>query len=456
MSGTAGAPNVATGQTARRCPLCGKPVTPDALGFLECSCGWGGADDPLLTAHGLTRWYRRLDRRLANAQARLAREGKAANQLSPIYLTVLFLISTLIYALFLAIIGLCVYLVVTSARDQDWIGVLLGGVLGAAFVLALWSTRGQPRGIRMAVSDLPHLAEALDEVRARIGAPLPQHVVLVPGTTFFADTRHPPRRLFRRELVLGVGVGALPALSELEAKSILAHELAHLRGSGLALHKYVVVALGALRHVMDLALEGVQGQEGVTRSVTNITLRRRYVLYGNMFDLLSFVIAIVSWTILLSFRLLWTILHLLDLRESRATEFRVDRAAAEAYGAQSFIGGLMGVLVATRTLRGAGRTLVQQMRARGSRNLYEELRLHYAELPASVIDKLRHEALAGFRTLENSHPIDADRMRAVMAVASQHPATDAAPASSVRLIVPKGAESADAIEVKLSELLLGK
>ena len=56
MSGTAGAPNVATGQTARRCPLCGKPVTPDALGFLECSCGWGGADDPLLTAHGLTRW----------------------------------------------------------------------------------------------------------------------------------------------------------------------------------------------------------------------------------------------------------------------------------------------------------------------------------------------------------------------------------------------------------------
>jgi hypothetical protein len=262
MSGTAGAPNVATGQTARRCPLCGKPVTPDAPGFLECSCGWGGADDPLLTARGLTHWYRRLDRWLANAQARrdlarLARDGKAANHLSPIYLTVLFLISTLIYILFLAIIGLCAYLVVTSARDQDWIGVLLGGVLGAVFVLALWSTRGRPRGIGMAVSDLPHLAEALDEVRARVGAPLPQRIVLEPGTNFYAGTRHPPRRLFRRELVLGVGVGALPALSELEAKSILAHELAHLRGGGLALHKYVVVALGALRHVMDLALEGV-------------------------------------------------------------------------------------------------------------------------------------------------------------------------------------------------------
>ena len=112
--------------------------------------------------------------------------------------------------------------------------------------------------------------------------------------------------------------------------------------------------------------------------------------------------------------------------------------------------------MATRTLRGAGRTLVQQMRGRGSRNLYEELRRHYAELPASVIDKLRHDALAGFRTLENSHPIDADRVRAVVAVTSQYPATDVAPVPSARLIVPKGAESADAIEIKLSELLFGR
>src|SRR5260370_10571635 len=237
---------------------------------------------------------------------------------------------------------------------------------------------------------------------------------------------------------------------------MLGDERGGVGGGGLALQKYVGVAVGALRHVMDLALEGVRGQEGGTRSVTTITLRRRYVLYGNMFVLLNFVIAFVSWTILLPFRLLWTILHLLDLRESRAMEFRVDRAAAEAYGAQSFIGGFMGVLVATRTLRGAGRTLVQQMRARGSRNLYEELRLHYAELPASVIDKLRHEALAGFRMLENSHPIDADRVRAVMGVASQYPVTDAASVPSLPLILPRGAESPHAIQVDLTELLLGK
>ncbi|HZC76981.1 MAG TPA: hypothetical protein VE258_04495 [Ktedonobacterales bacterium] len=43
-----------------------------------------------------------------------------------------------------------------------------------------------------------------------------------------------------------------------------------------------------------------------------------------------------------------------------------------------------------------------------------------------------------------------------MAVASQYPTTDAAPVPAARLIVPKGAASADAIEIKLSELLLGK
>jgi hypothetical protein len=47
-------------------------------------------------------------------------------------------------------------------------------------------------------------------------------------------------------------------------------------------------------------------------------------------------------------------------------------------------------------------------------------------------------------------------VRAVLPIASRYPATDAALVPSARLIVPKGAESADAIEIKLSELPLGK
>jgi hypothetical protein len=47
-------------------------------------------------------------------------------------------------------------------------------------------------------------------------------------------------------------------------------------------------------------------------------------------------------------------------------------------------------------------------------------------------------------------------VRAVLPIASRYPATDAALVPAARLIVPKGAESADAIEIKRSELLLGK
>jgi hypothetical protein len=65
----------------------------------------------------------------------------------------------------------------------------------------------------------------------------------------------------------------------------------------------------------------------------------------------------------------------------------------------------------------------------------------------SAAHRTRANALASFRTLASGQLIDADRVRAVMPIA---------PAPSVRLIVPKGAESADAIEVKRSELLLGK
>jgi hypothetical protein len=49
---------------ARACPMCGRTVQPDALGLLECPCGWGGPGDPLEASRGLarvsTRWYRQM------------------------------------------------------------------------------------------------------------------------------------------------------------------------------------------------------------------------------------------------------------------------------------------------------------------------------------------------------------------------------------------------------------
>src|SRR5579885_690097 len=76
------------------CPLCGKPVIADPLGLLECSCSWGGPGDPLEAVRGISRLVTRIDRNMANAQARrdlqrLATKGDTANHLSMLYLAVL-------------------------------------------------------------------------------------------------------------------------------------------------------------------------------------------------------------------------------------------------------------------------------------------------------------------------------------------------------------------------------
>lgn len=78
-SGAAAVTGVATTQVLR-CPLCGKPVTPDALGFSECPCGWGGLEDPVESAHGLSRRITLIDRRWAAALARHRNDDDLASR----------------------------------------------------------------------------------------------------------------------------------------------------------------------------------------------------------------------------------------------------------------------------------------------------------------------------------------------------------------------------------------
>src|SRR5262245_4379951 len=68
---------------AQQCPLCGKPVTPEMWGLVECSCGRGGPDDPLEAARGVTKLAIRLDRRLATQTAKRDLRRLASGQWRP-------------------------------------------------------------------------------------------------------------------------------------------------------------------------------------------------------------------------------------------------------------------------------------------------------------------------------------------------------------------------------------
>ncbi len=447
MYGGHGRSAVATGPTGT-CPLCGKPVGPDQLGFIECVCGWGGKDDPLALSRGLTRWWMRIDRRVATAQAQRDLARLAALQTSSIapgvaYQLLLIVAATVVY---LVLFGLAVggaYLTLSLAHDQAWIGVALTGAGTLIIVLALLHPHRHPRGIEAPVIKYPLLAQALTDVGKRLDVPPPTRVLFMPGTGIHLFLRHPLRRAFRRELVVVIGVSGLALLSEVELRVLLAQQLAYYRHGDTLLHNYLTGAGGALRYLIDLV------QAEVDTQVNGLRRAARRLRYGGYNTGVSYVTVLVMWTVLLPFRIFWTCYHWLSLRESRSAVFDADRAAVGAYGVDAFVHGLANLHVVQRTLRGSLTGIRQEMAKHNEQNFYAELRRHYQGLPESVLEELRRSAIVEFRSLERTHPITPDRIRAALLVpVATRP--DPASASASSLLTPAGADDAQALEVELT------
>lgn len=441
--------------TTTACRLCGKPVIPDGLGLLECSCGWGGPGDPLETSHGLSRAFLRAERRLANAQAqrelrRIKTRGEAASRLSGIYEFTLALVSTIIYALLFGSLAWAIWFTVVLIQARSWIGAALVALLALALIDSLWGRTSRPKGIEMPLDQLPALAAVVDDIRQRVGSPRPTVVTLVPEARFFVYQRHPVKRFFRRELALGVGVAGITVMNEHEVQAILTHELAHFAYGHTLLTLYAGHALASTRHLIDLALGGVQSMDPNRRMVVG---RRRFG--GTTASGTAMAGTLISWTILLPFRFLWTCLHLLRLRQSRTAEYASDSAAVRLLGPTLFVSALTTFVMVERTLRGARQSLMAELRRDRQGNFYDVLRRHYGGLPSAAIEQMRRQAVTGFRSLENTHPILPDRLRAAHIVGSIHPVppTFAAGHAGTIYLVPKDAASAEEIEKAVTRLM---
>lgn len=438
-----------------RCPLCDKTVAPDPLGFYECSCGWGGPGDPLESARGLSRKITLVDRRWASALvrrdlARMAAGKWQPGQLGVVYTILLLLFSTIIYAIVAALLIGSATLTVIYVTQGAWVGVVVLGIIFLITVMSLFAGRRKIEGMTATRERFPRLFAALDEVSANMGAPVPHRVMLTPLAEAYIYEHHPLRRFFRRELVLGLGAGALPLLSEVELKAILAHELAHYGFGHVAFAAYYSRAEAALRNYVAMLLDAVGTQARSRQRVYTVTRRRASGVMGDPFSYFgSLIVRIVT----LPLELVLIVFHLLRMAESRAAEFDVDRAAALVYGPQTFANGLMSMLVTERTLRGSFGSLRGEMAKHGERSFYAEMRRHYAELPPAVIYKLRIEAVRGFRSLEQTHPCTVDRLRAAYSVSFVPTTTPEAPVPAVSLLVPAGEADATSVERELTEQL---
>jgi Zn-dependent protease with chaperone function len=162
---------------------------------------------------------------------------------------------------------------------------------------------------------------------------------------------------------------------------------------------------------------------------------------------------LVIWVATLPLRLLWFVFHLLRLRLSRANEYEADATAIEAYGAQAFVNGLTAVLATAATMRGARQGIRQEMVKRNNPNFFSELRRHYAELPSDYLGQMRVKTLRGYRTLESSHPITPDRIRAAMLLGAPEAPCATAPQPVNDVIAPAGAPDASGVERQLTDIL---
>ncbi|HEX9058160.1 MAG TPA: M48 family metalloprotease, partial [Ktedonobacterales bacterium] len=277
---------------------------------------------------------------------------------------------------------------------------------------------------------------------ARVKAPAPHRVILVPGSAAYVYQHRPLHRFFRRELVMGLGVGMLAPLTIQDAKALMAHELAHYRRGDTFLHRHFWRAETALHRIIESLVEGTASTDA----------GRPW--WGNSSTIVYAKILVLVATLPIS--VLWWLVHLLRLAESRHAEFAADHLSARTYGAQAFINGLTGLAMASNTLRGAGASLRDEMLRRGERNIYGVLRDHYAALPANVLRDLRAQTVTGFRSLELTHPIRPDRLRAVSLVSHTDTPSDEMARPAMELLVPAGASDAEEIERALTELWLNQ
>jgi hypothetical protein len=437
-----------------RCPICDKPVQADSAGFLECPCGWGGPDDPVESARGISRAITLLDRRWASSIAwrdlrRIAERKGPTSPRNPLYLLALLALSTLVYLTLVALVVVLGILLVYYVQHGFWVGVVLAGAILFYLYYAIFGFPDRSRTLVAPLASYPRLEALTREVAAQVKVKAPRWVIFFNEANFFIGRKMLWGKALLPQTVLGIGVPGLTLLSEQELRVILTRELAHDHYDHTLGVVYFGLAERALYRIINAAHQGTATQ---APNQGRVRVRYRGIGAGSITNLGLMLGIIVIWIVTLPLRLLWVIFHMLRLRISRSHEFQADAAVIRLYGTQEYVNAQTGMLAVTRTLRGASQSLRREMARHNNSNFYAELRRHYAELPQDYLGEMRLKAVRGYRTLQSMHPIMPDRIRSalIQAVSAPAPATgEAEPAW--RAITPVGADSPDAFEIELTK-----
>lgn len=353
---------------------------------------------------------------------RLIREDRRV-LLALVFVPGLYLVLALSILLMLGVAGGVLWLLVLLAEaiHRIPVGVMFAIAVGA--LIGLWTVLGALwHSVRRAEvrvhaeelkrQDAPGLYAILDRLAKRLGAAVPDSVVLEMGTSFFvteARVRTYTGTCGHRTLC--VSAPLLHVLTAAEVESILAHELAHFSGADTAYsRRFYPVYRGASHALAGMAAVGEGSDSGAAALPLFLPM------------------------LLLGWYLAW--FSKLEARNSREREFRADRLASEATAPLVMASALLKVHAfaplwasipeGIKALHTRGQAFVSAARAFGEKAL---------ETPA-LVEAARTGEAHQLTHPTDSHPSLADRLAALGLDRATVPLGQGAPAHELVADLP--------------------
>lgn len=291
-----------------------------------------------------------------------------------------------------------------------YLGPLIVGALVVVFMIKPLFARRPKQTEPRAVSrqEEPRLFDFIDRICDLVHAPRPRRVQVDLQVNASASFRRGFLSLFGQDLMLTIGLPLAAGLNVRQLGGVLAHEFGHFaQGAGMRLTFIIRSVNGWFSRVV---YERDAWDEGLESAARNIDLRIGIILH------------LARFMIWLTRKLLWVFMitgHAISCFMLRQMEFDADHYETQVSGSRGF-----GETAEKLRLLSVGwqRAIAQQQEAFQAKRLVDNLpgliAIETQRLPTEVseaLDKAVRESKTGWF---DTHPADADRVRAAEAEAA--------------------------------------
>ncbi|MEQ8210297.1 MAG: M48 family metallopeptidase [Lacipirellulaceae bacterium] len=267
----------------------------------------------------------------------------------------------------------------------------------------------------------PLLFDFVEKVCKAVGSPVPKRIDIDCDVNASASFRRGFLSFLGRDLVLTIGLPVVAGLSLREFGGVLAHEFGHFsQGAGMRL-SYVVRSISSW--FMRVVYERDQWDETLSSATEDVDIR------------VGWIILVAQGGVALGRGVLWVLMHIgvgvsgLLLRQM---EFDADRCETRFAGHKAFASTSrkMRLLSVASELSNA-----QIFEHLGSRRLVKDLPalilLNTKMMPPNIADEIVGEALKEKTNWYDTHPCDADRIKAAEKLGDEGAFSLKAPAAAL-------------------------